>query len=75
MTGGLGGHQVVQSKHDLRHIHATTLRLSGVPVHVVATRLDHADPAITLPSSEGASEVGAAYRNRTDDLRITSASL
>jgi integrase len=34
--------------HDLRHIHATTLRLSGVPVHVVAARLGHADPAITL---------------------------
>jgi integrase len=33
--------------HDLRHIHATTL-LSGVPVHVVAARLGHADPAITL---------------------------
>lgn len=34
--------------HDLRHIHATTLLLSGVPVHVVAARLGHADPAITL---------------------------
>ncbi len=34
--------------HDLRHIHATTLLLSGVPVHVVASRLGHADPAITL---------------------------
>jgi integrase len=34
--------------HDLRHIHATTLLLSGVPVHVVAGRLGHADPAITL---------------------------
>lgn len=33
--------------HDLRHLHATTL-LSGVPVHVVAARLGHADPAITL---------------------------
>jgi integrase len=33
--------------HDLRHIHATTL-LSGVPGHVVAARLGHADPAITL---------------------------
>jgi integrase len=28
-----------------------------------------------LPRSERASELGAAYRNRTDDLRITSASL
>jgi integrase len=34
--------------HDLRHIHATTLLLAGVPVHVVAARLEHADPAITL---------------------------
>jgi integrase len=34
--------------HDLRHIHATTLLLSSVPVHVVAARLGHADPAITL---------------------------
>ena len=33
--------------HDLRHLHATTLLLSGVPVHVAASRLD-ADPAITL---------------------------
>ncbi len=34
--------------HDLRHVHATTLLLAGVPVHVVAERLGHADPAITL---------------------------
>lgn len=34
--------------HDLRHIHATTLLLEGVPVHVVADRLGHADPSITL---------------------------
>ena len=34
--------------HDLRHIHATTLLLAGVPVHVVAARLGHADPAVTL---------------------------
>jgi integrase len=34
--------------HDLRHIHATTLLLSGVAVHVVAARLGHADPAITV---------------------------
>ncbi|MGV9596112.1 tyrosine-type recombinase/integrase [Streptosporangium sandarakinum] len=34
--------------HDLRHIHATTLLLAGIPVHVVAARLGHADPAITL---------------------------
>jgi integrase len=34
--------------HDLRHLHATTLLLDGVPVHVVAARLGHADPAVTL---------------------------
>ncbi|MGH8878623.1 MAG: tyrosine-type recombinase/integrase, partial [Stackebrandtia sp.] len=34
--------------HDLRHIHATTLLLAGVPVHVVAARLGHTDPAVTL---------------------------
>ncbi|MCA2181163.1 site-specific integrase [Nonomuraea glycinis] len=34
--------------HDLRHIHATTLLLAGVPIHVVAARLGHADPSITL---------------------------
>ena len=33
--------------HDLRHVHATIL-LAGVPVHVVAARLGHADPSITL---------------------------
>jgi integrase len=34
--------------HDLRHVHATTLLLAGVPVHVVAARLGHADPSVTL---------------------------
>ena len=34
--------------HDLRHLHATTGLLAGVPVHVVAARLGHADPAVTL---------------------------
>lgn len=34
--------------HDLRHTHATLLLLAGVPVHVVAARLGHVDPAITL---------------------------
>lgn len=34
--------------HDLRHVHATTHPAAGVPVHVVAARLGHADPAITL---------------------------
>jgi len=34
--------------HDLRHLHATTLLLAGVPVHVVAARLGHGDPSVTL---------------------------
>jgi integrase len=34
--------------HDLRHFHATTLLLADVPVHVVAARLGHADPSVTL---------------------------
>jgi len=34
--------------HDLRHLHSTTLLLAGVPVHLVAARLGHADPAVTL---------------------------
>lgn len=34
--------------HDLRHLHATMLLLAAVPVHVVAARLGHRDPAITL---------------------------
>ncbi len=42
-------HQLPHARlHDPRHLHATTLLLSGVPVHVVAARLGHADPAITL---------------------------
>ena len=34
--------------HELRHTHATILRRSGVPVHVVAKRLGHKDPSVTL---------------------------
>ncbi|MEO7058541.1 MAG: tyrosine-type recombinase/integrase [Lapillicoccus sp.] len=34
--------------HDLRHLHASLLLKAGVPVHVVAHRLGHADPSITL---------------------------
>jgi integrase len=34
--------------HELRHVHATMLLLAGVPVHVMADRLGHADPSITL---------------------------
>ena len=44
----LGAGVPVAHLHDLRHLHATTLLLAGVPVHVVAARLGHADPAITL---------------------------
>ncbi len=46
--------------HDLRHVHATTLLLEQVPVHVVAARLGHAGPAITL-------RVHAHALTRTDD--------
>jgi integrase len=34
--------------HDLRHTHATVSLLIGVPVHVVAGRLGHASPSMTL---------------------------
>jgi integrase len=34
--------------HDLRHTHATLLLRAGVPVHVVAARLGHREPSITL---------------------------
>lgn len=34
--------------HDLRHTHATLLLRAGVPPHVVAARLGHADASITL---------------------------
>lgn len=34
--------------HDLRHTHATLLLDAGEAVHVVAARLGHADPAVTL---------------------------
>ncbi|ABL81476.1 MULTISPECIES: tyrosine-type recombinase/integrase [unclassified Nocardioides] len=34
--------------HGLRHTHATILLRSGVPVHVVARRLGHKDPSVTL---------------------------
>ena len=45
--------------HDLRHTHASLLLLDGVPIHVVSTRLGHANIATTikiyghlLPSSD-----------------------
>lgn len=34
--------------HELRHSHATILLRAGVPVHVVAKRLGHKDPSVTL---------------------------
>ena len=34
--------------HGLRHTHATLALRAGVPAHVVAARLGHADPTITL---------------------------
>lgn len=34
--------------HGTRHSHATTLLREGVPVHVVAKRLGHRDPSVTL---------------------------
>ena len=90
--------------HDLRHLHATTLLLSGpcrrCPPRArrpsyYPPRLRTRDPLRRgrrrghfrrcgqrgllanplarkpVPGSERASELGAAYRNRTDDLRIT----
>jgi integrase len=55
--------------HDLRHTSATLALLAGIPVHVVAARLGHSDPAITLrvyshllPTSQwdAAERIGAA---------------
>jgi integrase len=40
--------KAVRAYHDLRHVHATMLLVAGVPVHVVAERLGHADPSVTL---------------------------
>lgn len=34
--------------HGLRHTYATLLLKAGVPVHVVAQRLGHSSPALTL---------------------------
>lgn len=34
--------------HELRHSHATILLRQGVPVHIVAKRLGHKDPSVTL---------------------------
>jgi integrase len=34
--------------HDVRHTHASHLLTAGVPVHIVAARLGHSSPTITL---------------------------
>lgn len=34
--------------HDVRHSHATHLLTEGVPVHIVAARLGHSSPIVTL---------------------------
>jgi integrase len=34
--------------HELRHTHATILLRDGVPVHIVAKRLGHRGPSVTL---------------------------
>ncbi|WP_021599528.1 tyrosine-type recombinase/integrase [Actinomadura welshii] len=59
--------------HDLRHVHATTLLLAGVPVHVVAARLGHADPAITLRVyahvvNEQLAEAATIFAGRVDGV-------
>lgn len=58
--------------HDLRQTHATLLLKAGVPVHVVAQRLGHATPAITLsiyshvlPRQQ--SEAAAAFARPVDE--------
>lgn len=58
--------------HDVRHSHATHLLTAGVPVHIVAARLGHSSPVVTLsvyahvlPTSDGqAAEVIAAVLAR-----------
>ena len=34
--------------HEARHTHATILLRDGTPVHIVAKRLGHRDPSVTL---------------------------
>jgi integrase len=34
--------------HDVRHPRATHLLTAGVPVHIVAARLGHSSPVVTL---------------------------
>jgi len=73
--------------HDLRHLHATTLLLAGVPVHVVAARPGHADPSITLratptscasrleesPTSSPQPSTGDARQRYLNDLVLANA--
>jgi integrase len=57
--------------HDLRHSHASQLLAAGVNIKVVAERLGHADPAITLrvyshlmpgAQAEAAARIDAIFR-------------
>lgn len=61
----------VMRLHDLRHVHATLLLKAGVPVHVVASRLGHPDPAITLRVyahvlRDQSSELGSLFASIVD---------
>ncbi|UPK75581.1 tyrosine-type recombinase/integrase [Nocardioidaceae bacterium SCSIO 66511] len=59
----------------LRHVQATHLLLAGVPVHVVAERLGHADPSITLrvyahvirKHTDGVADLFADAMDQADD--------
>jgi integrase len=46
LQAGLGLPRLVL--HGLRHSHATIMLRDGVPVHIVAKRLGHKDPSVTL---------------------------
>jgi integrase len=52
VTKAFGGRSALEAPrlklHELRHTHATMLLRNGVPVHVVARRLGHKDPSVTL---------------------------
>ena len=57
--------------HDLRHSHASQLLAAGVNIKVVAERLGHADPTITLrvyshlmpgAQAEAAARIDAIFR-------------
>ena len=53
--------------HDLRHLHATTLLLAGVPVHVVAARLGHAeDERMVLRDGPERAQEREACRDRAE---------